>query len=494
MKHFTSNLLIVCLLLTLFSAPARAGALAAPMAEFVPSMESENIPTFSDKELELHIKQMFSEVVTPRLNSAVKSYIKTYTLKRRDKTAAMIGRFGIYFSMFEKYAREANVPTDLKYLSIVESALNPNAESRSGAVGLWQFMPATGKEQGLKINSEVDERKDPHKSTKAAYKYLKKQYKRYGNWELALAAYNGGAGRVNRAIKRGRSKNFWRIQKYLPKETRNYVPAFIGATYISHYYDLYNITPTPVGAELANTAVTTIKKPYNFRQISEITGTPYYIIAMLNPSYKKSLIPYNHKGNNLVLPQGDMVRFLNYVGRPDHKLEQMIASRVEAPANFNKEEVLLISHDVRPGETIDEIAAQYNHSIDDVRKWNKLKNPDLRPGQRIMLFIQKTPTDFLKYQQIEDLDPLRLEHFQYENYKYSIISGFIPQIEDPGKYAHIKPHNQKDFVFYRLKRRETLMDVLQKFPEVTMEELMELNDLDRYSKVKPGKKLKIKEK
>lgn len=494
MKHFTSNLFIVCLLLTLISPPARAGAPAPTILETINPLDSENIPIFSDKEVELHIKQMFSEVVTPRLNPAVKSYIKTYTVKRREKTAAMLGRIKMYFSMFEQYALEANVPTDLKYLSIVESGLNPNAESRSGAVGLWQFMPATGSEQGLKINREVDERKDPHKSTKAAYRYLKKQYKRYGNWELALAAYNGGPGRVNRAIKRGRSKNFWRIQKYLPKETRNYVPAFIGATYISHYYDLYNIAPTPVGPDLINTAVTKIKKPYSFRQISEITGTPYYIIAMLNPSYKKSLIPYNHKGNNLVLPQGDMVRFLNHIGRPDHKLEQMIASRVEAPANFDREEVLLFSHDVRPGETIDEVAAQYNHSTEDLIKWNKLKNPDLRPGQRIMLFIQKRPTDFLQYQQIEDLDPLRLEHFQYENYKYTILSGFIPQIEDPGKFANINPDNEKDYIFYRLKRRETLMDVLQKFPETTMEELMELNDFDRYSKIKPGKKLKIKEK
>ncbi len=206
------------------------------------------------------------------------------------------------------------------------------------------------------------------------------------------------------------------------------------------------------------------------------------------------MIPYNHKGNNLVLPQGDMVRFLNHIGRPDHKLEQMIASRVEAPAKFDRKKVLLFSHDVRPGETLDEVAAQYNHTPEDLIKWNKLQTPELRPGQRVMLFIQKNPTDFLPYQQIENLDPLRLEHFQYENYKYSILSGFIPQIKDPGKYANIKPNNQKDFVFYRLKRRETLMDVLQKFPEVTMDELMEINDLDRYSKIKPGKKLKIKEK
>lgn len=494
MKHLTSTLFFLCFLLTFLSAQSNTGALATSMAYPTNALLSEEIPTFSDEELEIQIRQMFSEVVPPRLNSVVKSYIKTYTVKRRDKTATMLGRIAMYFSMFEQYAQEQNVPTDLKYLSIVESALNPNAESRSGAVGLWQFMPATGSSLGLKINRDVDERKDPHKSTKAAYQYLNKQYKRYGNWELALAAYNGGPGRVNRAIKRGRSKNFWRVQKYLPKETRNYVPAFIGATYISHYYDLYNIVPTPVGPELANTALAVINQSFSFHQISEMTGVPYYIIAMLNPSYKKSILPASRNGNNLVLPQEAMVRFLNAIGRPDHKLEQLIASRVEAPVNYNKDEVLLHSHEVAAGETIDEIASHFNHSVDNIVQWNKLKSTKLRPGQRVMLFIQKKPTNFLKYQKIKNLDALTLEHFRYLDYKYNIVSGIIPQLEEVGKFSSAKPGNQKDYEFYRLKRRETLMDVLEKHPDVTMDQLMALNGLDRYSKIKPGKKIKIRKK
>jgi len=230
MKHLTSTSFLLLFAIVLFGQNNLHGPMVGTVPDEAIIPSSETNPVYSDQELETQIQQMYSEVVPARLNPAVKSYIKTYTVKRRDKTAAMLGRKEMYFSMFEKYAVEQNVPTDLKYLSIVESALNPNAESRSGAVGLWQFMPATGSSLGLKINRDVDERKDPHKSTKAAYKYLNKQYKRYGNWELALAAYNGGPGRVNRAIKRGRSKNFWRIQKYLPKETRNYVPAFIRLT------------------------------------------------------------------------------------------------------------------------------------------------------------------------------------------------------------------------------------------------------------------------
>jgi len=218
------------------------------------------IPTFTDSEIRDRLSRITSSVAPPRFTSVVKSYINTYTVKKRQHTEAMLGRISIYFPMFEKYLSENNLPVDLKYLSIVESALNPKAVSRSGAVGLWQFMPPTGKENGLKINSTVDERRDPHKSTLAAAKYLKKQYKRYNNWELALAAYNGGPGRVNRAIKRGRSKNFWRIKRYLPKETQNYVPAFIAATYVVNYYPEHNLVPVYPEIDLQMTELIKIYK------------------------------------------------------------------------------------------------------------------------------------------------------------------------------------------------------------------------------------------
>ena len=494
MKHL---LLPICSFLffinTVFAQSDPKGPIASLYVSNASAKNStERIPSFSDLELATHIKQLSSNVMTLRFNPVVKSYIKTYTVKQREKTATMISRMAMYFSMFEKYAREENVPTDLKYLAMVESALDPHAESRSGAVGLWQFMPRTATSVGLKINKHIDERKDPHKATRAAFRYLKKQYNRYGNWELALAAYNGGAGRVNRAIKRGRSKNFWRIKKYLPRETRAYIPAFIGATYISHYYALYNIVPTPVLPELANTAMTTIKGPLTFQQISEITGTPFYIISLLNPSYIKALIPYSHSGNHLVLPQGDMVRFLQHIGKPDHKLEQLVASRVDAPRHNDDENMMLITHDVGPGETIEEVAAMYNHSVEKIIQWNKLKDTYLRPGQRLMLFVHKTPTRLLKYQTVNDLSSSNTERFSYHNFRYKVLTGFIPQVENPGKFASIRPDDDKDYVFYRLRKRETLMDVVEKFPHLSLEQLMLLNDLDRFSKIPPGMKLKIK--
>ncbi len=493
MRRILSILLFQCLVLAGLTAQASASS-PSYLAQQPAVNPYDHIPVFSDKELEVRVKQLVSTVVPPRFTAAVKSYIRSYTVKNREKTATMLGRIAMYFPMYEQYAREKQVPTDLKYLSIVESALDPNAVSRSGAVGLWQFMPATGIDNGLNINRMVDERKDPHKATRAAYRYLAAQYKRYGNWELALAAYNGGPGRVNRAIKRGRSKNFWRISKYLPRETRNYIPAFIGATYIAHYYKDHGIEPVPVEEDLIHTAVTSVFKPYTFIQLEEITGTPAYLISALNPSYKKRLIPYNRAGNNLVLPQASMVRFLEFVGRPDHQLEQLVASRVPAPDHINRDDVALISHEVEAGEDLQHIADLYNCSTDDLIQWNKLTTSQLNAGQRLMLFLEKRPTEQLKYQQIENLGSLEKRSLNQPEAQYSIPAGLIPQVSAPGKFGTAQPDGQNEYVFYRLKKRETLMDVVAKHPDVTLEQLMELNGLDRFSKIKPGKKIKVKPK
>ena len=183
-------------------------------------------PVYSDEELEVRVKNLSSLAVTPQLDRVVKSYIKTYSVLKRDRTEKMLGRLVMYFPLFEKYLLENDMPADIKYLSVVESALNPQATSRVGAGGLWQFMPGTGKEYGLRMNSKLDERRDPHKSTKAAIQYLKRLYNKYQDWELALAAYNSGPGRVNRAIRRGGSKNFWKNQKILTKRNTELCSSF----------------------------------------------------------------------------------------------------------------------------------------------------------------------------------------------------------------------------------------------------------------------------
>ncbi|MGB1217331.1 MAG: lytic transglycosylase domain-containing protein, partial [Saprospiraceae bacterium] len=259
--------------------------------------------TYTDADLRKRLAETKSEVIRPRLTPGVKSYVRTYTQRRRESTEVMIGRSAIYFPIFEKHLREAGLPTDLKYLPIVESALKPEARSPVGAGGLWQFMPSTGKMYGLKINSYVDERSDPNKASKAAADFLGDLYRQYGDWALVLAAYNAGPGRVNKAIRKGKSKNFWKIQKYLPKETQNYVPGFIAATYLMQNYEAHGMTAVMPEYDLQVTETTQIYSDMTFEKIAEVSRTPYYIVKALNPSYKKEIIKANaEEGAYLILP------------------------------------------------------------------------------------------------------------------------------------------------------------------------------------------------
>lgn len=212
------------------------------LLEQINETQSESIIGFSESEVSERLSYLTG--CTPlNYNAVVRAYLQTYLYKKPEKTRDMLSKAGMYFHIFEAELKANGMPEDLKYLSVTESALNPLAVSRCGATGLWQFMPATGSEYGLEQNSAVDERSNPVEATRAALKYLKRLYGMYNDWALALAAYNSGPGNVNRAIKRGHSRNFWVIQKYLPQETRNYVPAFVSATYICNFYMMHNLMP-----------------------------------------------------------------------------------------------------------------------------------------------------------------------------------------------------------------------------------------------------------
>ena len=230
-------------------------------------------------------------IVNPVYNPAVRSYLNTYIYRRPEHTAMMLGWAAVYFPMFEKALAEEGLPTDLKYLSIVESALNPAAISRSGAGGLWQFMKPTARECGLKISSYVDERMDPDKSTKAAVHYLKQLYAMFGNWELVMAAYNAGPGRVRAAVKRAGSSDYWKIARFLPEETRSYVPGFIAASYLMNFHDAHNIIP--VYPELAMGEMTTVLvfQGMSITELARRSGLTVESVKLLNPSFVRNYIP-----------------------------------------------------------------------------------------------------------------------------------------------------------------------------------------------------------
>ncbi len=457
---------------------------------------SESYALISDEEIKSRLATIHNDVVKPRFDPAVRSYVNTYTVKKRDRTEAMLGRTVIYYPLFEKLLAESGLPTDLKYLSVVESALNANAVSRSGAVGLWQFMKPTGRECGLSINQTVDERQDPEKATRAAIKYLSRQYHKYGNWELALAAYNGGPGRVNRAIKRGRSKNFWRIRRHLPRETRNYVPAFIAATYINHFYEYHGLNPIYPDVDFQQTQLIKIYSTLTFSEIEEVTGTPEYIIEYLNPSYKKKYIPANAMGNNLVLPQDRMAVFQNaYPGLDSRNRNLVVGERILAPRKkaFAPENSISLFHTVEQGENIQSLAQIFSCNESDIKKWNRLTSSQLRQGQRILIFISKDVT-----KSIALIEPLPLVKGELSSIQATKELEWkpIPLPTTNTKKSKKKRRKRKrtKYVYHKIKRGESLMNIAAKYQGVSVNDLIQLNNIDSGESLKPGKKLKVKPK
>lgn len=237
-----------------------------------------------------------------KFNYQVKGYIESYVSDYRIGTERLLGRSEFYFPIIDRELESRNMPNELKLLAIIESGLNPDVQSRVGAVGMWQFMKRTGQHYGLEINYMVDQRRDPVSSTKAALEYLEDLYNRFGNWTLAIAAYNCGPGTLNSAIRKANSKNYWVIQEYLPRETRNYVPKFIAAAYLMKYYELHGFTPKQPEHMNGETAVGKVYNKLSFNELSEITGVDVKDIQLLNPGYLKNVIPASHKGMFLMLP------------------------------------------------------------------------------------------------------------------------------------------------------------------------------------------------
>jgi peptidoglycan lytic transglycosylase D len=467
---------------------------------FISNLNSQNVDDYSDYALisdeviKARLATINNDVVKPRFDPAVRSYINTYTIKKRDKTESMLGRTVIYFPLFEKLLAESGLPTDLKYLSVVESALNAQAVSRSGAVGLWQFMIPTGKECGLSINSTVDERKDPEKATKAAIEYLARQYKRYGNWELALAAYNGGAGRVNRAIKRGRSKNFWKIRRYLPRETRSYVPAYIAATYINHYYKEHELRPVYPDSEFQLTEMVKVYNMLTFKEIEEVTGTPEYIIEFLNPSYKRNYIPQSIKGSNLVLPQEKMAVFKNNYRFPDGSTRNyVVGERVTAPGRIYSSIPLSVTtqlyYNVEDGDDMESLAESFYCKTADIMKWNKLTSSQLRKGQTLKIYVSK---DAL--QQTPVLEPLPLVAVTPEKVteKEDLDWQPIALSDSKAKKKSSKSKRSKKKSKHKIKRGDSLFSIAAQYEGVTVNDLIEWNNLQPGEPLKKGKKIKVK--
>ena len=351
------------------------------------------VPSYDDSVYMERIQALAYETTIPlTFNNHVKSFIDLYANRRRQQSSRMLGLSYVYFPMFEEYLAKYNLPLELKYLAMVESALNPTAGSKAGAKGLWQFMRGTGAEYGLRVTSLVDDRYDPEKETEAACQYLQSLYDRYEDWFLVLAAYNSGPGTVNKAILRARGvKNYGAIWPYLPRETRGYVPAFIAVTYVMNYAPEHNLYPTDPGLLLHGTDTVMVHDRVGYDQINECIGVPMEDLVFFNPQYTKRIIPgTKERPYALRMPTKYTLRFV--------QLEDSIysyVSKAEKAREYIEEKVEEVSdsfvHVVKKGESLGSIAKKYHVTVAKIKSWNRLKRDTIHVGQRLTIYRSGAP-------------------------------------------------------------------------------------------------------
>lgn len=461
----------------------------APEWRDVPEFCEEEISNYAylEEEVQERLESMPC-LVEPKYNSIVRSYIMSYLIRNPENSERILGRSVIYFPIIEKWLTEKGLPNGLKYLPVVESALNPRAVSRVGATGLWQFMESTGKIYGLDVNWTVDERSDPEKSTIAALEHLTDLYRKFDSWELALAAYNSGAGRVSRAIKRSRSRNFWKLQRYLPRETRNYVPAFIAATYMMQYYDQHELNPSYPSLDLQLTESLPVTEYLSFFRVAQVTDMPLEIIELLNPSYPRGFIPAGGKGNTIVLPKRVMPALKDFFVYQESN--NPIAMEALAGVPITWDEARSINMDqyylrsiyvVNEGDHLEGLARLFQVTMLNLMAWNNLARPEIVPGQELTVYHIKSvkrylPEKVMPAPAIPALAP-----------KPAITKG--PALDVTPLSS---PFPKGKFLCYRLNGLETLPQVIDHVDDVSLEEILELNNITPGSMPKPGAVIKLK--
>ncbi len=317
-------------------------------------------------------------------NETVRSCIDLYADRRRNLVEYVLGWSDFYFPMFEEILDRYQLPLELKYLAVVESALNPSAYSRMGASGIWQFMLPTGKIYGLEINSLVDERRDPLKATEAACRYFRDMYAIYGDWHLVIASYNCGPGNVNKAINRAKGeKDFWKIYPYLPSETRMYVPLFIAVNYVMSYYHEHNLYPKEINLPLSTDTVM-INKEIHFDQIAEVMQMEKEQLRALNPQYRRDIIPGHSKPYALQLPAAYAYGFVQLEDSiAQYRANELFASKTKNRVS-NQEK---IKHKVKSGETMLAIANQYGVTSTQIKRWNGMKSNRVSSGRVLTIYV-----------------------------------------------------------------------------------------------------------
>ncbi len=434
-------------------------SLSDPLLFALP-VEYEYIPAEETPELVADRLSCLQQTIPLEYNSNVHGFINFFTIRNREYTRLMLRRKDIFFPLFEKYLTKYGLPPELKYLSIIESGLNPRAVSRASAVGLWQFMSYTGRYYGLHNDWYFDDRMDPEKSTEAACRYLSQLYKMFGNWEMALAAYNSGPGTVRKAIRRsGYKRTFWEVYRYLPRETRSYVPQYVAIIYAMNYAEEHNMIETAREIPLPHDTVA-ISHFLHLDTFARLTGTCTEEILQLNPSIRSHAIPDNGKVHILKLPvyakgelNKDRSRILDSASRVGRTEADRIA-KIAVVGNTTGRE--LVVYRVKNGDVLGMIAQRHRVRIDDLRKWNNLRSNMIRTGQRLNIWVIPSQKTVAKVAAV-------------------VTPAAVMPAPPDGKTYVVQPG-------------DTLWDIARKFEGLSIEKLKTLNNL-KSNRLEPGMKL-----
>ena len=456
------------------------------------NFRSNDVPAYSAEVITRRLADIPS-MIPLDYNVYVQRYIEVYTQKKREQTSRMLGLQKVYFPYFEAELDKEGLPMELKYLSIVESALNPHARSRVGATGLWQFMYYTAKDYGLSVNSFVDERKDPLKATQAAIQYMKDSYAEFGDWLLAIAAYNCGPGNVRKAIYRsGGHRNFWAIRSYLPRETRGYVPAFIAVMYTFHYASEHNLYPIYVDFDLTQDTLHLSRMDITLDEIARMSQVSLDELHNLNPELKQGRIPYSPKPYVLRVPR----QAAEYFARNDREIRAkygvkrnaLLASNYQ-PKGLNGQPVVkrktytprvykpkpgtaLVYYTVRSGDVVGSIAEKYNVSARAIASWNNLRRYRIRVGQKLKIYADKSVA-------------------RRNARPNSLASASVSPPSQPTPST--SSSTSAGVVYYRVKSGDTLWGIAKKYTRGSVDAIVSLNrGLSPSSRLSIGQRIRVK--
>lgn len=473
--------------------------------------------------------QSMQSAVSLSYNNTVKNFIAMYTVRKPKQVAVMLGLANYYFPMFEEALAKYGLPMELKYLPIIESALNPGANSVASAVGLWQFMYGTGKMYKLEISTFVDERRDPLKATDAAVRYLRDLYNIYNDWHLVIAAYNCGPGNVNKAIKRsGNARDYWKIYYKLPKETRGYVPAFIAANYVMNFYQSHNIFPKSPDFPIITDTIM-VNDYLHFNQVSEVIGLPVEQIRSLNPQYRRDIIPASkERAYSLVLPQDEISAYLENEGTiHNHRRTEFFPNnQIVNPQNYYASQSPSdikgrdkITYTVKSGDNLGLISAWFRVRTSDLKFWNKMRSNFLKAGQKLTVYVPEGQGEY--YSNVSKMSKAEKQKSLNQKPTVSLAPALatsaknkpaektaekvapaeasektLAEVVESGKKdsSTVKPATQPtgdEIVYYTVRKGDNFWSIAKKFPGVSNHDIMKINNIKAANSLKVGQVLKI---